>query len=253
MKNIFYHITKKTLKQNRTRTWLTIIGVLLSTAMITAVTTFGASFRQFLIDYTIQQDGNWHVSISNLTENDLKHITDNDSVAHTTVLTSIGTAPSEDLADSFPSNPYFYIQSMPDTALEELPVSLSSGRLPQNDSELIVPDYLSHYNSELLGFSTGNSLTLDIDIGNDNTTPLTAEIKKDFTIVGTYSHFPNSSFGSGGHEVFCGSLSKSFSKILSDARVSDAENAFSAYIRFQHPKDTYQLTEKLISEFESVS
>ena len=253
MKNIFYHITKKTLKQNRTRTWLTIIGVLLSTAMITAVTTFGASFRQFLIDYTIQQDGNWHVSISNLTENDLKHITDNDSVAHTTVLTSIGTAPSEDLADSFPSNPYFYIQSMPDTALEELPVSLSSGRLPQNDSELIVPDYLSHYNSELLGLSTGNSLTLDIDIGNDNTTPLTAEIKKDFTIVGTYSHFPNSSFGSGGHEVFCGSLSKSFSKILSDARISDAENAFSAYIRFQHPKDTYQLTEKLISEFESVS
>lgn len=89
MKNIFYHITKKTLKQNRTRTWLTIIGVLLSTAMITAVTTFGASFRQFLIDYTIQQDGNWHVSISNLTENDLKHITDNDSVAHTTVLTSM--------------------------------------------------------------------------------------------------------------------------------------------------------------------
>lgn len=253
MKNIFYHITKKTLKQNRTRTWLTIIGVLLSTAMITAVATFGASFRQFLIDYTIQQDGNWHVSISNLTENDLKHITDNDSVAHTTVLTSIGTAPSEDLADSFPSNPYFYIQSMPDTALEELPVSLSSGRLPQNDSELIVPDYLSHYNSELLGLSTGNSLTLDIDIGNDNTTPLTAEIKKDFTIVGTYSHFPNSGFGSGGHEVFCGSLSKSFSKILSDTHISDTENAFSAYIRFQHPKDTYQLTQNLISEFEAVS
>lgn len=253
MKNIFYHITKKTLKQNRTRTCLTIIGVLLSTAMITAVATFGASFRQFLIDYTIQQDGNWHVSISNLTENDLKHITDNDSVAHTTVLTSIGTAPSEDLANSFPSNPYFYIQSMPDTTLEELPVSLSSGRLPQNDSELIVPDYLSHYNSELLGFSTGNSLTLDIDIGNDNTIPLTAEIKKDFTIVGTYSHFPNSGFGSGGHEVFCGSLSKSFSKILSDTHISDTENAFSAYIRFQHPKDTYQLTEKLISEFESVS
>lgn len=253
MKNIFYHITKKTLKQNRTRTWLTIIGVLLSTAMITAVATFGASFRQFLIDYTIQQDGNWHVSISNLTENDLKHITDNDSVAHTTVLTSIGTAPSEDLANSFPSSPYFYIQSMPDTTLEELPVSLSSGRLPQNDSELIVPDYLSHYNSELLGFSTGNSLTLDIDIGNDNTTPLTAEIKKDFTIVGTYSHFPNSGFGSGGHEVFCGSLSKSFSKILSDTHISDTENAFSAYIRFQHPKDTYQLTQNLISEFEAVS
>ncbi len=85
-----------------------------------------------------------------MTENDLKHITDNDSVAHTTVLTSIGTAPSEDLANSFPSNPYFYIQSMPDTTLEELPVSLSSGQLPQNDSELIIPDYLSHYNSELL-------------------------------------------------------------------------------------------------------
>ncbi len=49
MKNIFYHITKKTLKQNRTRTWLTIIGVLLSTAMITAVATFGEVSGNFLL------------------------------------------------------------------------------------------------------------------------------------------------------------------------------------------------------------
>ena len=43
MKNIFSVITLKTMRQNRTRTIVTIIGVILSTAMITAVTTFGMS------------------------------------------------------------------------------------------------------------------------------------------------------------------------------------------------------------------
>ena len=40
MKNVFTRLTAKTLKANRTRTMVTIIGILLATAMLTAVTTF---------------------------------------------------------------------------------------------------------------------------------------------------------------------------------------------------------------------
>ena len=43
--------------QNRTRTIVTIIGVILSTAMITAVTTFASSFLGFLVDYEKKIDG----------------------------------------------------------------------------------------------------------------------------------------------------------------------------------------------------
>ena len=46
MKNVFTRLTAKTLKANRTRTMVTIIGILLATAMLsTAVTTFISSLQ----------------------------------------------------------------------------------------------------------------------------------------------------------------------------------------------------------------
>ena len=36
--NIFHKVTLKSLKENRTRTLVTIVGIILSTAMFTAVT-----------------------------------------------------------------------------------------------------------------------------------------------------------------------------------------------------------------------
>lgn len=41
--NIFARITGRTMKENKTRTIVTIIGVILSTAMITAVATLGGT------------------------------------------------------------------------------------------------------------------------------------------------------------------------------------------------------------------
>ena len=58
--SIFAKITLRTMKQSRMRTAVTIIGVILSTAMITAVTTFGQSFLSFLRDYSLTHDGNWY-------------------------------------------------------------------------------------------------------------------------------------------------------------------------------------------------
>ena len=62
--NIFSKITAKTMKANRVRTIVTIIGVILSTSMITAVATFGTSFQKFLVEYSISRNGNWHVAVT---------------------------------------------------------------------------------------------------------------------------------------------------------------------------------------------
>ena len=48
--NIFSKITAKTMKANRVRTIVTIIGVIFSTSTITAVATFGTSFQKFLVE-----------------------------------------------------------------------------------------------------------------------------------------------------------------------------------------------------------
>ena len=58
--NIVNRITLAGLKQNKTRTLVTIIGVILSAAMITAVTTLIVSLQSFLIDVAIADVGDWH-------------------------------------------------------------------------------------------------------------------------------------------------------------------------------------------------
>ena len=58
--NIMNKFTLRSLKHNKTRTIVTIIGVILSAAMITAVTTFASSIQNFLLEYAKSERGDWH-------------------------------------------------------------------------------------------------------------------------------------------------------------------------------------------------
>lgn len=59
--NIFNKVALQGLKKNRTRTLVTIIGVVLSAAMITAVATFGVSLLSYMTNGAIAKYGDWHV------------------------------------------------------------------------------------------------------------------------------------------------------------------------------------------------
>ncbi len=59
--NTINQLTFRHLKQNKRRTLVTIIGVIISVAMITAVTTLGVSFMDLLQRQTIANEGEWHV------------------------------------------------------------------------------------------------------------------------------------------------------------------------------------------------
>ena len=61
--NVFNKVTLASLKQNRTRTVVTIIGIMLSAAMICASTTFVASMQNFVLRYTIYKTGDWHGAV----------------------------------------------------------------------------------------------------------------------------------------------------------------------------------------------
>lgn len=58
--NIFRRYTIKSLKKNRTRTIVTIIGIILSVAMITAVTTTVSSMQDFMLRIVENNTGSWH-------------------------------------------------------------------------------------------------------------------------------------------------------------------------------------------------
>lgn len=60
--NIFNKVAMQGLKKNRTRTIVTIIGVVLSAAMITAVTTFGVSLMNYMAEVAASKYGDWQVA-----------------------------------------------------------------------------------------------------------------------------------------------------------------------------------------------
>ena len=60
--NIMYRVTLKSMIKNKRRTIVTMIGVIISVAMITAVSTFSASISSLFRRQEIYENGDWIVS-----------------------------------------------------------------------------------------------------------------------------------------------------------------------------------------------
>ena len=58
--NVFHKVTRESLRKNRLRTIVTIVGVLLSAAMVCAVTTIVVSFQGFYRDSEVYETGDWY-------------------------------------------------------------------------------------------------------------------------------------------------------------------------------------------------
>ena len=58
--NVFHKVTRESLRKNRLRTIVTIVGVLLSAAMVCAVTTIVVSFQGFYGDCEVYETGDWY-------------------------------------------------------------------------------------------------------------------------------------------------------------------------------------------------
>ena len=72
--NIINKVTLRHLKENKRRTLVTIIGVIISVAMITAVATLGVSFLDLMIRQHIISNGEWHVQYKNVNANQIEVI-----------------------------------------------------------------------------------------------------------------------------------------------------------------------------------
>ncbi|MGN1085248.1 MAG: ABC transporter permease [Lachnospiraceae bacterium] len=191
--NIFGRVTGKTMKQNRVRTLVTIIGVILSTAMFTAVTTFCSSLMDFGKRTFIYRSGNWHVSVESadsLLYEQLKRDTATDLLGSAEQL---GYAAVESGNDG---KPYLFVLAADAVFLEQMPVHLSMGRLPERDTEILLPEHLYSYGvfSAELGDTLELSLgkrTIDGEQVGQNTpyteeesfTPQTEQV---YTVVGFY-------------------------------------------------------------------
>jgi len=78
--NLLKKLTIKNLKLNKKRTVVTIIGIMLSVALVTAVATMYASGLKSLIVYEKYVKGDFHVEFMDVPSDDVKNIKNNNGV-----------------------------------------------------------------------------------------------------------------------------------------------------------------------------
>lgn len=155
MKHVFYELTARVMKQNKTRTIVTVMGVVLSTAMLTAVFLFASSLQQYLIRETIRQEGKWHVNVSGLTRDQLEQLRQDDRVREIELESVLGYAKDEEQDGS-----YFAFVSREKKTWDTVPVELVKGRLPENETEILIP-----YEGVKIGgqeLSVGDTVSVDL-------------------------------------------------------------------------------------------
>lgn len=130
---ILNDITKKYLKLNKKRTIVTIIGIVLSGAMISAVTTLAVTFQHFMIGVEIAESGEWQSVLKNVTYEQIKEIEEDKAVKETLIMKPISIAQNEYSDDEF-----IYLYGYEKEALTKMNGRLIEGRMPQNENEIVL-------------------------------------------------------------------------------------------------------------------
>lgn len=247
--NIFNKVALQSLLKNRTRTIVTIIGVILSAAMITGVATFATSLQNYMINGSIMKYGDWHVGFSDVDATFLEQQNEDDRVANTITFENIGYANLEGGKNA--NKPYLFIAGFDQETYDQLPLTLTSGRLPKNDTEILIPSHLKENGGVTI--SVGDTLSLNVGsrmnedkqlsqydpyISENATNPesFVAEREKTYTVVGTIKR-----------PAFEEVTAPGYTLITTTDAMKKADS-LSAFIKMKSPRKVHDYADELATE-----
>lgn len=155
--NLLNKLTVKNLKLNKKRTIVTIVGIMLSVALITAVASVYASGLQSIINYETNEKGAFHVVFFDVPTEDVKVLKNNRGIDTINLTENIGYANIDSRNES---KPYICIKGFTQRSLENLSVNLVDGRMPENDGEILIPTHLKTNGRVTL--AVGDEVTFDV-------------------------------------------------------------------------------------------
>lgn len=150
-------LTIKNLKLNKKRTIVTIIGIMLSVALITAVASMYASGIKSLIKYETIIKGDFHTAFYNVPTSDIDKFINNRNIEKLNITEGIGYAKIDSKNED---KPYAYLKGFTKDALNNLSVRLVKGRLPENTNEIVIPTHLK--TNGRLDLKLNDSITLEV-------------------------------------------------------------------------------------------
>ena len=153
MKNIIHTVTRAQMQANSRRTLVTLIGVVLSVAMLTAVFAGADSFLNLLYRQATQENGTWHGRAFETGERVVQNLSQDDRVDQLGLAASWGMFPLDDQnrwgAALYGVNQSFY---------QLLGVECLEGTLPTKENELAITQTLA----EKTGWKLGEQVSLDL-------------------------------------------------------------------------------------------
>lgn len=157
--NVFSKVTLESLKKNRTRTVVTIIGIMLSAAMICASTTFVSSMQNFVLRCEIYSSGDWHGAVYDAAYKDYEDIRDSGKVSSAAYAQVLGYAKIDSANEH---KPYLYVLGgdVASGYFETMPVHLILGTLPKDSTEIILPEHLT--SNGKVNYKLGDTVTLEV-------------------------------------------------------------------------------------------
>lgn len=192
--NIFHRFTLASLKKNRVRTLVTVIGIMLSMALLTAVVEGANSGMQYLVRGETERVGAFHGYWCEVKEADLSTLACANGVKKTAAFHRVGYASVT--GDALRVVKYLQIEAMGEGLTDLVALHLTAGRMPEDDREILLPDRYVERSGETL--QVGDTLTLSVGqrtlngepvparSGYDEEEILTDLQEKTYTVVGFF-------------------------------------------------------------------
>lgn len=156
--NIINQFTLRTLMKNKTRTLVTIIGIALSAAMFTAVTSSVISFQNYLLRTEIAAEGAWEGWLEGCSAASAELIKKDEAVKSYGQVANLGYAKAEGCKNK--DKPYLFVAGIGKEFTDFSSITLIEGRMPENNRELVLPNHLKLNGG--VNFKVGDTLSLQV-------------------------------------------------------------------------------------------
>ena len=218
--NLYTSLTLRYLKQNKRRTLVTIIGIILATALICGIGNICTSFMDYQMRDQIQSSGSFYATFTDIDKEKASVITKSSGVSEYGYKKNLGSV----ILDKKNSTS-LDINVFDKNTINSFQITLKKGSYPKNESELIVTqDLLNKWNKKI-----GDKITLNLgeliydDMGMIS--KLKNSQKTTFKIVGTLDKAPYNS--------------KLFAITGFDINTVNKNEKFDVSICTKNPKDIY--------------
>lgn len=155
---ILNRLTIRNLKLNKRRTIVTIIGIILATALFTAVATMAVSLKESVTLRSKKVDGDFHLLLYDMTDKEKESVINNRQVESYYETHEVGYGVLDGCVND--SKPYVYIEALDSDTFEKAEINVTSGRLPEDDSEIVISSHIKTNGG--VKYNLGDKITFDI-------------------------------------------------------------------------------------------